>query len=60
VVRLKFKIEEPLAKFRGKWGGDKPRPYENTRRGGVYPLPAELSLRRRKAFTGVFARGSEN
>ena len=49
---------EPLAIFRGRGGGDKPRPYENTRRGGVYPLPAELSLRRRNALTGVFARGS--
>ena len=51
-------LAEPLAIFRGRGGGDKPRPYENTRRGGVYPLPAELSLRRRNALTGVFARGS--
>jgi hypothetical protein len=55
-----FGIREPLAKFRGRGGGDKPRPYENTRRGGVYPLPAELLLHRRNFFTEAFARGSRN
>ena len=37
-------FSEPHAKFRSRAGGDKPRPYGNTCRGGVYPLPAELSL----------------